>query len=615
MKPGLKGINVVLLLTMIACGLVLHGCDSNDPSDSDDVPEDNTVTSIVVRANQQRVIGVDAAVQLTAEARNAQGGVVEGVAFTWSSDNERVAVVNAAGRVTTTGIGRAKIEAETAGIVGSIEIDALPAGPQQLMLSAPNQVLPDDGFVLQLTLTALDALGEPIPDPDVSWLSSAPDVVSVDEMGQVTTGEPGESFIFVESDNAEAQLKFDVVRTTGAGIPQIDLSFLTTFKGIESTEEIIAPQGMSVALVREGRLVLARGYGTARDDNPITGPLVEEAMPTSLYRIADVSKSITAVAVLKLVEQQRLSLEDTLLTVVPDLIPASGLGDERANEIRMWNLLEHKGGWDRSISPNPLYNLRTIAEELGGPLPPLSQTVGQWLFQQPLDFDPGTQFSFNDANYFLLGEVVEAVTGQSYESFVQQEILTPIGISSMQIGQTVDRVDGEVTYFHGALGPSVLDQFPGDRPVQYGGSFDVPLLGSSGGWIGSVVDLARFGLAVHRRSILSDNLLHDYMISDNSGNGVYGAGWILDGRNYLHTGLIDGSSSFLYVFQDGTVLAILLNGNSTVNFRRWLDPVIENTDWPKIGRLLICLTNFKKPETNESITPHPVLKPHRIQLY
>lgn len=585
MISDLVGACVKYLLFIVVGGMLLYACDSTDPeSEPDPEPVDNTVASIVINADQQRVIGIDATIQLTAEARNAQGTAVPDQDFTWTSANEAIATVNSSGQVVTTGIGKVRIEAETAGVTGSIEIDALPGGPLQLAFETPFTVLPDGGFTMQLELVALDALGEPITNPDVSWSSSNPLSVSVNTSGQVITGDPGAAFIFVEGDNAEAQLRLDVIHATGDGIADIDLSFLTTFLGIGSTEENIGPLGMSAALVVEGRLVMARGYGIAHDHNSVAGPLIEEVEPNSLFRIADVSKPLTAVSVLELVEQGELSLEDTLLSVVPNLMPSTGLGDERAGEIKIWNLLEHKGGWDRTLSVNPFYNLQTVVQDRGGPLPPSSETVGQWLFTQPLDFDPGSQFSFNDMNYFLLGQVIEEVSGQSYESFVQQEILDPIGISSMQIGKTLeeDRFPGEVEYFHGGFGPSVFDDFPAELPVQYGGSFHVPLLGSSGGWVSSAIDLARFGVAVHRRSIISDDQLFDYMVSDNSGNGVYGAGWILDGRNYLHTGLIDGSSSLLYVFEDGTVLALLLNGNSDANIRRWLDPIITFEDWPTV---------------------------------
>lgn len=581
------GVVLRLLLMVSVCGLLLFSCDSSNPDEEPPPPDgenENVVQSVVVSADKQRVIGTGIDIQLTAIALNAQGDAVPGVEFVWTSANPEVATVEEGGEVVTTGLGKVRIQAETAGISGSIEIEALPAGIQQLSLSTPYQVLPHDGFAVQLDLTALDALGDPVADPQVSWSSSNANVISVDNTGQITTINPGSAIIFVESDNTETLLHFDVVTTTGTGILELDLAFLTIFKGINSADLLIAPPGMSVALAVDGRLVMARGYGMASSGTDASGALLDPVQPNSLFRIASVSKPFTAVSVLKLVEQDRLSLEDSLLSIIPSLIPSAGLADEEAREIKIWGLLEHKGGWDRSVGPNPLYHLPVIAQEMGVASPPSHESVAQWLFGQELDFRPGSRYTYNNMNYFMLGQVIEAVTGQPYDAFVKQEVLAPIGITTMHIGGTMleDRAEGEVEYFYGGLGASVFDGVPGTLPTQYGGGFDMNLMNASGGWIASAIDLVRFGLAVDSRSVITDSQLHDYMFSDNSGSGVYGAGWILDNRNYLHTGALEGSSSLLYVFDNGTVLALLFNGNTDVSFRRWLEPIIETTDWPDI---------------------------------
>ena len=88
----------------------------------------------------------------------------------------------------------------------------------------------------------------------------------------------------------------------------------------------MAPPGMSVALAVEGRLVMARGYGKASEGTDATGALLDPVQPNSLFRIASVTKPFTAVSVLKLVEQDRLSLEDSLLSIVPSLIPSNRPG-------------------------------------------------------------------------------------------------------------------------------------------------------------------------------------------------------------------------------------------------------------------------------------------------
>lgn len=572
-------------LYVLTCILILVGCDSSEPEEAPPPLVDETVVaSIIITTNQRKVIGTGVGIQLVAEARDASRTPLKDVAFTWTSTDESVATIDTTGIVTTTGIGKVRIEAETDGVVGSIELEALPAGVHQLTISTPYQVLPGNGYTVQLTLSAQDALGQPISEPDLKWSSSQPDVIDVDDTGQITTGTFGEARVFVESGDAETLINLEVVTTTGSGIPELDLELLSIFKQNTSSGVLVAPPGMSAALVVEDRLVMARGYGLASTGSVLSPILHQPVQPNSLFRIASISKPVTAVSILKLIEQGRLSLEDSLLSVVPNLIPPGGLADEQARGIRMWTLLEHKGGWDRSISLNPFYRLNAIAQEMGVAPPPSHEVVAHWLLGQAFDFAPGSRYSYNGMNYFMLGQVIEAVTGQPYESFVQQEILAPAGITSMQVGKTLieDRVEGEVEYHYGGLGPSIFNDVSGSLPGQYGGGFDMELLSASGGWIASVIDLARFGRAFHRKQILMDDLLHEYMLTDNSGNGVYGAGWILDGRNYLHTGGLEGTNSLLYVFQDGTILALLFNGNSSINLRRWLEPITARNDWPAI---------------------------------
>ena len=92
-----------------------------------DGENENVVESVVVSADKQRVIGTGIDIQLTAVARNAQGDAVPGVDFVWTTANPEIATVDESGEAVTTGLGKVRIEAETAGITGSIEIEALPS--------------------------------------------------------------------------------------------------------------------------------------------------------------------------------------------------------------------------------------------------------------------------------------------------------------------------------------------------------------------------------------------------------------------------------------------------------------------------------------------------------
>ncbi len=555
----------------------LGACDAGDPVTPPD--EDNgtaSVASISVTADRTRVIGTGVVLQLTAVVRDNKNALRSDIVLTWTSSDAAVATVDTQGQVTTAGVGTARIEAEAEGITGAVSLEVLPEGVQRLVLSSAHTVLPSDGVVEQVTVTAEDALGAVVVNPDVTWSSSNPAVATIDAAGRVTTGAHGTAIITGRSGTAEATRALMVVATTGVGDTDLDLELLPLFTQLNPAFPLQAPTGMSAALVVEGKLVMARGYGLA---DPASGTAVE---PTSLFRVASVSKPITAVAILRLVAQGRLDLDARLLDLVPQLVPDGGVADARAHDITVRLLLEHRAGWDRAIGPNPLYHLRPIAEEMGVASPPSHTVMGQWLFGQPLHFVPNSRYVYNNMNYFLLGQVIEAVTGTPYESHVREDVLVPLGISAMRTGATLaaERLPEEVRYHHLGSATSVFDSSPGTLPAPYGGFFDLSLMNASGGWVASVVDLARFARAVQTPTMLLPEDLHTYMTTDHSGSGVYGAGWILAGNDYYHTGALEGTNSMLMIHADGHILVLLFNGNINISFESFLALIRQVEAWP-----------------------------------
>src|SRR5262249_5583296 len=142
--------------------------------------------------------------------------------------------------------------------------------------------------------------------------------------------------------------------------------------------------GGALAVVKDRRLVYARGYGWADRDKKIP------VRPESLFRIASVSKPITAVAVLKLVEERKLALEDRAFDIVrlPPVLEGTTTPDPRLARITIAQLLHHTGGWDRDKSFDPMFRPRLIAEKVGVSPPANAQAVIRYMLGQPLDFDP-----------------------------------------------------------------------------------------------------------------------------------------------------------------------------------------------------------------------------------
>lgn len=342
--------------------------------------------------------------------------------------------------------------------------------------------------------------------------------------------------------------------------------------------------GGAVAVVKDGRLVYARGFGYADVENR------ETVAPDALFRIASVSKPVTAVAILELVEADKLELTQKVLPLISDLQPPAGATmDPRWQDITILHLLQHTGGWDRDRPGgfDPMFR-RDAAAAVGAPAPASAETIIRWMLGQPLDFDPGSRFAYSNFGYAILGRVIERVSGMPYEDYVRTAVLAPAGISRMRIGRTrlSERATDEVKYYQpGAstvdvdLVPSV---FPGEGqvPSTYGG-FHVEAMDSHGGWLASAVDLARFGVATDGRPTPADILLPGSIIAMTSRNtevwptgpSWYGLGWGVrppPQDNWWHGGSLPGTSSTLVRSYHGFTWAAVFNAR-TANFGVELD--------------------------------------------
>jgi len=335
--------------------------------------------------------------------------------------------------------------------------------------------------------------------------------------------------------------------------------------------------GGALAVVKDGRLVYAKGYGFADRERKIA------ATPETLFRIASISKPITGVAVMRLVQEGKLKLEDKAFDYI-DLKPVVAFGkkpDPRLKTITIRQLLQHTGGWDRDASFDPMFRSDWIAEMVGVERPADAEAVIRYMLGQSLDFDPGTDYAYSNFGYCVLGRVIEKATGEGYADFVRRSILKPMGISQMRIGRSLEgsQAAGEARYYmpEGKNKPagSVFPAGPRKVPWPYGG-FHLEAMDAHGGWIASAVDLARFAAALDRpekAGVLnagSNRELYEPPpppVSREGGNlkpYYYGCGWLVRpqraGRaNYWHGGSLPGTNTLLVRRWDGLSWAVLFN--------------------------------------------------------
>src|SRR6478672_7410447 len=222
---------------------------------------------------------------------------------------------------------------------------------------------------------------------------------------------------------------FGVLPMTGAYVPALQLVD-TLLQNFMVGKPI---PGGTIAITHNDELIYERGIGYS--DAAHTMPMQE----TALMRLASVSKPVTASAIHQLAKDGQLDLNAKVFNIsgnggILNVTPYNGtLGDSRLRDITVQELLEHTGGWNRDTAGDLAFRDVQIATAMGLPSPPGSTNTARYILSQPLQFTPGTTSNYSNIGYMFLGMVVEAASGQGYESYVDSHVLAPAGIPTWQI--------------------------------------------------------------------------------------------------------------------------------------------------------------------------------------
>jgi CubicO group peptidase (beta-lactamase class C family) len=279
------------------------------------------------------------------------------------------------------------------------------------------------------------------------------------------------------------------VVTTGVAVPGVE----AFDKNIPALLKKWNIPGATIAVAKNGKLILARGYGYA--DFEAKQPM----QPDSMFRIGSISKILVSQSVLQLKDQGKLNLDASFLDVLTDY-HVTATGDPRLRNITIRHLLQHSGGWDRDASGDPMAKQGDISRALKIPMPVQCSDVTRYMMGQPLDFVPGTKQVYSNFGYCILSQVIEHISGEPFEIYVRNHVLAPMDIHAMSVGYSqslAQRSPYEVKYYEYNGAPLVDSVFPegGKVPAPYGG-FDLLTIEASGGWIGSTIDLTRIMTAI-----------------------------------------------------------------------------------------------------------------------
>ncbi len=305
--------------------------------------------------------------------------------------------------------------------------------------------------------------------------------------------------------------------------------------------------GFSLAIVKGGKVLYTQGYGIA---DP-TGRTVTPATP---FQVASVSKTFTALAVMQLVDAGRVSLDEPVRTYLPRF----ELADTKASQaITVRELLSHTSG----IGPSAEFSIASVTGN-GDSIGRLVERMKNLKPAAP----PGEKFQYNNMNYIILGELIQIISGMSYEDYIKQNIFEPLGMSHSYF-LTGETPPEKAKKDRMAVGYRTIFGFPVVSGMPYRTAFT-----PAAGVITSSEDLAKYMLALmnggmyeSNRIISADSLaLMLEPAARISKWESYGLGWYVTSGSYYHGGELTDYQSKLKILPDESLgVAFVYNTSSS----------------------------------------------------
>lgn len=320
-------------------------------------------------------------------------------------------------------------------------------------------------------------------------------------------------------------------------------------------------KGLSLAVTRNDSLLYAKGYGMAdvEENKPMT--------PQNIMRLASASKLVTAIAIMRLVEEGKLTLGSKVFGpegILNDSIYTNAIKDPRLFNITVDHLLQHKGGFGLGAG-DPMFNTKDIIAAKKLPGPPTNEELTEIVLGRKIAFTPGQGFRYSNFGYMLLSLVIERVTGRDYWDFVTDEVLHPAGCYRFQPATNyyADRNEDEVHYYGPDNEP--VEEFNGSGQMVervYGGSNINGLVGA-GGWCASASDLARLVAATDKYPHVSNIITNESIdsLTAFAKDDKVSRGWSEIDQNgkWRRTGTLSSTHTLIERFPNGECWVLITN--------------------------------------------------------
>lgn len=319
-------------------------------------------------------------------------------------------------------------------------------------------------------------------------------------------------------------------------------------------------KGASLAITRNDSLVYAKGYGWADQENGI------EMQPGHIMRMASVSKLLTAVGIMVLQDQGKLNIKDNVFGengILSDSLYTSTIKDKNYYKITVEHLLRHQGGFYR----DPVFSSRDVKNQMGLDHAPTKEDFFRLVLRHRLRFQPGSWQKYSNFGYMLLSEIIEKVSGKSYEQFMKEDVFIPAGCYDMHISGIYynEKRKNEVRYYtHDGDGKYVPEYNGSGEMVErcYGGN-NIPVLSGAGAWCGSTIEIARLVASIDGKpevkDIISDQAVRQ--MTAYTDKETFSLGWndTRPDSGWSRSGTLSGTCALVKYFPDGECWIMITN--------------------------------------------------------
>ena len=334
-------------------------------------------------------------------------------------------------------------------------------------------------------------------------------------------------------------------------------------RAIENFRRRWGLKGLSLAVMRNDSLLFAKGYGWADEEAG------EEMTPGNILRMASVSKLITATGIMKLQEEGKLTLGDTVFGpdgILCDSSFTKAIGRKKNYfQITVEDLLRHKGGFTCAYG-DPMFSTRDIMRQFRLEDAPDQHTLVECMLKRPLGYAPGSWQRYSNFGYLLLSMVIEKVSGQTYEDYIKENILWPAGCLDMHIAGNYyeEKYPNEVKYYmHAGSEPCEEYNLSGNLVEKCYGGNNITGLSGAGAWCGSPAELCRFVAAIDGRPHIPDIISRESVeaMTEYFNPETFSLGWNdtrPDGE-WTRTGTFSGTSALVKCYPDGECWVMITN--------------------------------------------------------